>query len=138
MSVTDLPVLDALRTKMKWHQARQRVLAENVANADTPGFEARELKSLKFQTMVKTADVSGADLHVTNVRHISETQSGSENADFRREKDSDFDTTPSGNSVVLEEQMMKVAQNQMDYQAATTLYSKSIGLLRMALGKNQG
>ncbi len=138
MSVTDLPVLDALRTKMKWHQMRQRVLAENVANADTPGFQAREVKPLKFQSMVKLTAASGTDLSVTNVRHISDTRSAAENPGFRREKDSDFDTTPSGNSVVLEEQMMKVAQNQMDYQAATTLYSKSIGLLRMALGRNQG
>jgi flagellar basal-body rod protein FlgB len=138
MSVTDLPVLDVLRAKMKWHQARQRVLAENVANADTPGFNARELKPLEFQSMVKASGAAGTDMHVTNVRHISETQSSAEGTEHRREDDSDFDTTPSGNSVVLEEQMMKVAQNQMDYQAATTLYSKSIGLLRMALGQNQG
>ena len=136
MSVTDLPVFDALRAKMKWHQARQRVLAENVANADTPGFQARELQPLKFQSIVTEASASANDLRVTNVRHISETQSSAE-GDFRRDDDSDFDTTPSGNSVVLEEQMMKVAQNQMDFQAATSLYSKSIGLLRMALGQNQ-
>ncbi len=138
MSVTDLPVLDALRAKMKWHQVRQRVLAENVANADTPGFQAREVKPLKFQSMVKLSATAGTGLNVTNAKHISNTPSAVENAGFRRVKDSDFDTTPSGNSVVLEEQMMRVAQNQMDHQAATTLYSKSIGLLRMALGGNQG
>ena len=45
MSLTDLPVLDALRMKMKWHQARQRVLAENVANADSPDYQARETQA---------------------------------------------------------------------------------------------
>ena len=138
MSVTDLPVLDALRAKMKWHQARQKVLAENVANADTPGYQAREVRPLKFQSMVQSTSQAGTQLSVTNARHIADTPIAAENAGFRREKDSDFDTTPSGNSVVLEEQMMKVAQNQMDHQAATTLYSKSIGLLRMALGRGQG
>ena len=47
----------------------------------------------------------------------------------------DFETTPTGNSVVLEEQMIKAAENQMDYQTVTGLYSKSIGMLRIALGK---
>ena len=42
---------------------------------------------------------------------------------------------PKGNNVVLEEQMMKVTQNQMDYQAATTLYSRGLGLIRTALSK---
>ena len=37
--------------------------------------------------------------------------------------------------VSLEDEMMKVASNQMDYQAATTLYSRSLGLVKTALGK---
>ncbi len=45
----------------------------------------------------------------------------------------DSETSSNGNSVVLEEQMMKVSENQMDYQTATTLYSKGLGLLRMAV-----
>ena len=43
--------------------------------------------------------------------------------------------TPDGNSVSLEDQMMKVTQNQMDYQMATSLYARSLGLLKTALGK---
>jgi flagellar basal-body rod protein FlgB len=42
---------------------------------------------------------------------------------------------PSGNAVDLTDEMMKLAANQMDYQAATTLYSKSLNLLKTALGK---
>jgi flagellar basal-body rod protein FlgB len=49
-------------------------------------------------------------------------------------KSPDFETTPTGNSVVLEDEMVKVAQTQMDYETVTTLYSKSLGLVRMALG----
>ena len=43
-----------------------------------------------------------------------------------------FEITPSGNAVVLEEQMMQVTANQMDYQAVTTLYSKGLNMIRMA------
>ena len=38
MPITDLPLLSMLRTRMQWQQERQRLLAENVANADTPNY----------------------------------------------------------------------------------------------------
>ena len=43
---------------------------------------------------------------------------------------------PTGNAVNLEDEMMKVAANQMDYQAATSLYTRSLGLIKTAIGKN--
>ena len=48
MAISDLPVLSALRTKMQWHQERQKVLAENVSNSDTPNFKPRDLVEPKF------------------------------------------------------------------------------------------
>src|SRR5256885_10906366 len=49
MPINDLPVLSALRTKMQWHQERQRVLAENISNSDTPNFKPRDLVEPKFR-----------------------------------------------------------------------------------------
>ena len=46
-----------------------------------------------------------------------------------------YDIRPSGNAVNLEDEMLKVASNQMDYQAATTLYTRSLGLIKTAIGK---
>ena len=46
-----------------------------------------------------------------------------------------YDIRPSGIAVNLEDEMIKVAANQMDYQAATTLYTKSLGLIKIAIGK---
>ena len=48
MSINDLPILSALRTKMQWHQERQRVLSENISNSDTPNFRPRDLVEPKF------------------------------------------------------------------------------------------
>ena len=48
MAINDLPVLSVLRTKMQWHQERQRVLSENVSNSDTPNFKPRDLVEPKF------------------------------------------------------------------------------------------
>ncbi|MGB6585347.1 MAG: flagellar basal body protein, partial [Pseudolabrys sp.] len=47
MAITDIPILSMLRTRLDWAQARQRVLAENVANSDTPKFRARDLAPLQ-------------------------------------------------------------------------------------------
>ena len=58
MAINDLPILSALRTKMQWHQERQRVLAENVSNANTPNFRPSDLVEPKFDN--KGANVGGA------------------------------------------------------------------------------
>jgi flagellar basal-body rod protein FlgB len=46
-----------------------------------------------------------------------------------------FEVTPEGNGVTLEDEMMKVTANQLQYQTATSLYSKSLGLIKIALGQ---
>jgi len=54
---------------------------------------------------------------------------------FRTETKGNFEIRPTGNAVNLEDEMMKVAANQMDYQAATALYTRSLNLIKIALGK---
>ena len=49
MSISVIPILSMLRTRMQWHQERQRVLAENVANAETPNYRARDLAPPTFE-----------------------------------------------------------------------------------------
>ena len=132
MAIADLPALAALRTRMQWHQQRQRVLAENIANSDTPNFKPRELVEPKFTPSGATTEATGALALVrTDPGHM--TVPGGNDA-FGDHKNF-YETRPAGNSVSMEDQMMKVAANQMDYQAATSLYSKSLGLLMTAIGK---
>ena len=59
MPVSDIPLFSMLRTRMQWHQERQKVLAENVANADTPNFRTRDLKPLDFGSQVQAAGQAG-------------------------------------------------------------------------------
>ena len=59
MAINDLPMLSALRTKMQWHQERQRVLAENISNANTPNFKPHDLIEPKFDSRGSTASVGG-------------------------------------------------------------------------------
>ena len=47
----------------------------------------------------------------------------------------DFEVTPQGNGVVLEDQMIKLADNQMEYEAAANLYQRGLSLLRTAISR---
>jgi hypothetical protein len=73
MSINDLPVLAALRTKMQWHQERQRVLSENVSNSDTPNFKPRDLVEPKFDSTGASAAGSMGSLAMmrTSTSHIA-------------------------------------------------------------------
>lgn len=134
MALTDLPVLNSLKTKLQWLQARQRVLAENIANADTPSYAAKDLRPLSFDKMVQAANVKGVEMARTDRSHVAGAPLTDGGSGFGTDGKPGWEVTPSGNGVVLEEQMMKVTANQMEYQAAATLYSKSIALLKIAVG----
>jgi flagellar basal-body rod protein FlgB len=134
MSISDLPVLSALRTKMQWHQERQRVLSENVANSDTPSFKPRDLVEPKFEQSGAPAGTMGAlAMTRTSTSHIAPADGGGQT--FDQNHRAGFETRPAGNAVSLEDEMMKVSANQMDYAAVTELYSKSLHLLKTAIGK---
>jgi flagellar basal-body rod protein FlgB len=133
MSINDLPGLSALRTKMQWHQERQRVLSENVSNSDTPNFKPRDLVEPKFDKAGAPAGSIGALAMVrTASGHIAPSNGGDS---FDQNRKAGFETRPAGNAVNLEDEMLKISANQMDYAAVTSLYSKSLHLLKTAIGK---
>ena len=131
MGLTDIPIFSMLRTRLEWAQTRQRVLAENVANSDTPNFRPRDLAPPKLDgsstgpTPVRLATTESG--HIPGIGGAGET--------FRTERRGAYDLRPAGNAVNIEDEMMKVAANQMDFQAATTLYTHSLNLIKTALGK---
>jgi len=130
MPISDIPIFQMLRTKMQWHQERQALLAENVANADTPKFQPRDLKPLDFGVDAQ-AGTGGATLKLaaTDPSHIA---GFADSSTFQIQTHKN-DVRPAGNAMNLEEGMMKTAQNQTDYQAAISLYSRSMGLIRTAI-----
>lgn len=134
MGLMDMPVFSALTDKMRWHQTRQGLLAENVANAETPGYRGRDLKQYDFADREGMLGSSAVVTSVTQPMHFS--ASSGAGGGFDAQRMANFEVTPEGNGVTLEDEMMKVTTNMMDYQAATTLYQKSIRILRVALGKN--
>ena len=134
MGLLDMPVFSALTDKMRWHQARQGLLAENVANADNPGFKGRDLKQYSFEdrfNVVKSPEVTTT---ATQRTHFATSLGGG--SSFADRKMVNFEVSPRGNGITIEDEMMKVTTNMMDFQAATSLYQKSVKIMRTALGKN--
>jgi flagellar basal-body rod protein FlgB len=132
--VADLPLVAMLRNRMQWQQTRQKVLAENVANADTPGFRARDLKAPVFRPDGSLAAAMPAGMAVERTSPLHLAGSGASGAAEERQR-TRFDVVPSGNAVSLEDEMLKAADNQADYQLAASLYQKSLQMLRTAVGK---
>jgi len=132
--INDLSLLSVLKATMHWHQARQTVLAENVANADSNNYRARDLKPLSFGAVLSAnPGASGVTVASTQPGHI--TPEGAAGTNFAPEASKGFETTPDGNGVSLEDQMMKMTENELNYQAATTLYARALALVRTALSR---
>jgi flagellar basal-body rod protein FlgB len=131
MAVSGIPIISMLAKSMRWYQARQRLLAENVANSDTPNFKPRDLAPLTLDRPGMSSSVA-VTLIRTDPLHI---KADGDRSEFLVSRNGGFEVRPGGNAVSLEQQMMQVAANQMDYQTATTVYRHSLGLLKMALGK---
>jgi flagellar basal-body rod protein FlgB len=70
MDLHDLPLLSMLRERMTWLNQRQDLLSQNVANADTPRYVARDLKAQDFDQLMG-ASGTGTAMMTTNARHIA-------------------------------------------------------------------
>ena len=138
MDLTSIPLFSALTRKMSWLSQRQTVLAQNVANVDTPGYRASDLRPLDFRSELAYAGGAGAGTAtltptVTNPAHlkgfasVNGTQSSPDRAPEERELN--------GNTVSMEDQMMKVSETSADYQMMTNLYKKQINLISTAIGR---
>jgi flagellar basal-body rod protein FlgB len=147
MEVGNTPFFAVLRERLGFLNERQRVLAENVANASTPKYVARDLDERSFADAVAQQmpsarsgpagpnPLSPVSMVATRAGHISGGASASGTGRIVRAPDSE--TTLDGNAVVLEEQMIKVADTRMNYDAALGLYQKGLQLMRLAARRPQ-
>ena len=131
MDLNGVPLFSLLTNRMSWLSTRQSTLAQNVANADTPSYVARDIKPMDFDAMVSNQKTSGMTL--TNVRHIDiHAQRGT--PEYEEEDAPGEGGTPGGNVVSVEQEMIKLSDTQIQYQTATNLYQKAVNMFRTALG----
>ena len=131
MNLYDIPLFGMLRVKMDWLTERQNALAENIANSSTQDYKARDLKPLDFDALVKRAQGLATQSNTPPGQlSVSLGQKGYDAQDLR-----DGEMTPNGNSVVLEEQMMKESETQVQFQTALDIYQSGVSMLRTAIGR---
>ena len=131
MDMGQIPLFSLLTQRMQWLSGRQALLSQNVANADTPNYVARDLKPVDFGKIVAEQN-SATSLALTDVRHIPiSAQSGTP---YQQEDAFGEGGTPTGNIVSLKQEMIKLSDTQIQYQTATNLYQKAVNMFRTALG----
>ena len=134
-------LLAGIGQSMKNLSHRQRVIAENIANGETPGFKARTVAAPDFSSLV---EVYGGSSGKPHVRRPQVQLSGGMAALGARAPqgggsvtlDTDIsETKPDGNNVTLEDQLLKMGKVQSDFAAMTNLYRKQVSLLKTAIGR---
>ncbi|MBM2575656.1 flagellar biosynthesis protein FlgB [Jannaschia sp. Os4] len=126
----DVALFDLASRRMEWLAQDQRVVAENVANSDTPGFKARRIED--FAAVLSNAAPSGPA--TTDAAHIPGL--GGAGSARVSEDPAAWATTLDGNSVVLEQQAIRSAQIDGAYGLAATLYKKGHDFIRLAAAGN--
>jgi flagellar basal-body rod protein FlgB len=133
MDLGKFSVFRMMSGKMRWLSSRQSVLSQNVANADTPKYRPKDLREVDF-AKAESSKPFHVELKRTHEAHFG--RSGEKDAFASDRERNPYETLPTGNAVVLEEQLMKVAQNRHDYELMTRLYRKHIQMFQIALGRN--
>jgi len=132
-------LLTGIGASMRHLAERQRVIAQNIANSETPGFKARDVTAPDFASLLPQDGDKPA------VARPRVTLTGQMSAMGARQLMSggivpDRDTTetkPDGNNVTIEDQLLKMGQIQADFATMTGIYRKQMGLLKSAIGHGQ-
>jgi flagellar basal-body rod protein FlgB len=131
MNLAEIPLFAMLRGRLGYLSEQQKVLAQNVANADTARFTPQDMKPFSFDAHVQAQGVPM--MAATQAGHMApKSQSRGIGAAYKSVRSPDSETTLNGNSVVLEEEMIKISDARMNYDAAISFYQKSLNLIRMA------
>ncbi len=133
MDLSKIPLFTMLTDRMAWLNKRQAVLAQNIANADTPGYKPNDLAPVNFKRLAEAA-TRRIGVTVTDSQHLTGVSQAKAAFSETRQTDT-FEMTPSGNAVVLEEQLMKVSETVMNHQITANLYAKHVNMIRMVLGR---
>lgn len=108
---------------MAWAGQRQDVLARNIANANTPGYVARDVNAFKDVLAAQGRQDAGGFISTS-----TRSQGNPDRTNAARSLD--------GNAVVLDEQLEKVAETDTAHQLAMNLYKKYASMFKTTIGRN--
>ncbi len=135
MTTENIALFQAFGAKMDYLNQRQRVIAQNIANSDTPGYRPKDLKAIDFSNVLKnvTKGQGSVSMDTTDNLHMP-PPSDVQIPDARKAKRT-YEIAPVGNAVIVEEQLINSGQTVMDYNLMTNLMKKNVGLINTALGR---
>lgn len=135
MTTENLALFQALGAKMDYLNQKQRIIAQNIANANTPGYQPKTLKELDFDAVLKAVESNNGAVRMerTNAGHMPAANKAV--VPKPTEQRATYEVTPDGNAVIMEEQLINSQKNQMDYNMMANLYQKHVSMIKIALGK---
>lgn len=125
MTMSNVALFDLADQRLAWIGQRQSVLAQNIANADTPGWKSRDITP--FSTVLSHAEVTPAQ---TDPHHLGRAPGGPGGA-----RPAVTEHAPDGNAVSLDHELVKLAQTQSDHELVGDLYKKYLSFFRTAIGR---
>lgn len=132
MEIGKLTLFSVVKNRLSWLSQRQEILAQNIANSDTPRYRPSDMKAYNFQQLVRS-EAAQVNLKADGENHIKGNRRRIR--DFAEEVERrPYETAPNGNAVVLEEQMVKLNETQISHSLTTQLYKKHLSMIRMAIG----
>lgn len=135
MDLDKVPLFSVMKKQIDWLTQRQEVLAQNLANSDTPMYRPSDLRKFDFNSLVRRQNMQ-VNMNATASNHLLGQQKQIRNFDAVVERHP-YETAPNGNSVVLEEQASKVSETQLAHKLTTELYRKHLNMYKLAIGKGQ-
>lgn len=142
MDLAHTTFFGVLRTRLDQLAERQRLIAENIANATTPGYRPRDLDTSAFERALASASQTGdsAALTRTHPGHLaaggasalSGAGGGGVFTAGRVVTRDDSETTIDGNAVILEEEAARATETRMSFESGIALYQKGLELIRLA------
>lgn len=127
MDVTSIGPMALAERRLGWLEQRQRVLAQNIANADTPGYRPQDLAP--FAQALGTA---APDLTRTAPAHLDPRGAGGARARGDRAA---AEVAPDGNAVSLDREALKIAETDQAHALALALHRRWAAMYRAALGR---
>jgi len=129
MDLSKQTLFRMIAERISYMGERQKILSQNVANADTPNYQARDLKPLNFKDQI-ASEMRRVTPVMTQANHLPPV-TPSEPFSVLKDK-RPYETSLDKNGVVLEEQAMKVSQNSGDFAATTAIYRKYLTMFKLA------
>lgn len=133
---TDISLFKALEAKMGYLNTRQRVISQNIANADTPNYQPSDLTKVDFgRVLTNVTKDKSLRMVSTAAGHMPAVSEGVVGKTKERVQKETYEVAPDKNGVILEEQLIKSNDVQMDYNLMVNIYRQNVDMIRTSLGR---